>query len=138
MTPRYLGDWIVARSILDESSGDIILCAGQATLGRNDDRLRYDEAVSFRVGDRLVQATRTYFYRPAEGVIAATFADGRAFFVASLQPDGSATAIHLCGPDVYAGTLILREQNWETRWDVTGTKALRITTLYTRADSSIG
>ena len=132
MIPRYLGDWIVERSILDESSGDIILCAGHATLERNDDRLRYDEAVSFRLRDRLVQATRTYFYRFAAGVIAATFADGRTFFVTSLQPDGTARATHRCGPDVYAGTLTLRERDWETRWDATGTKALSIRTRYTR------
>ena len=133
---RYLGDWTVARQIIDAANSTTIACAGRATLTASGDRVRYDEAVTFVLGGRLIRASRTYFYHTRHGTLSATFADGRPFLSATLKDDGSATVLHYCGPDVYTGTIAFREADWQTHWNVSGSKTLRITTLYTRPYTS--
>ncbi len=132
ITKRYLGEWAVARTIVDAAACDIVACSGSATLRWRDGCVRYDEAVWFDLNGRRIEATRSYLYREIGRWVVATFADGKPFFSTAFGPDGCATATHPCGADLYTGAFRLRASDWETQWDVTGAKALRITTRYTR------
>lgn len=134
MLERYLGEWRLSRTIVDARAGSSIECSGRARLEALDTGIRYDESVSYMLGGRVMRATRAYIYRLADAAITATFADGRPFFRATVDSAGTATAVHRCGDDLYVGLLTLREAaTWHTRWDISGTKAVRILTRYTRA-----
>jgi hypothetical protein len=133
MIARYAGRWHLVRSITDESA--VTPCRGEATLRPQDDWLRYDEAVTYRLGDRTVRATRAYYYRREGEMLVATFDDRRPFFRVRIVGDGTAVATHPCGDDLYRGTFTFTPDGWRTQWDVSGTKALRITTEYLRPAS---
>lgn len=133
MIARYAGHWQLVRSIADGSA--VTPCRGEATLRPHDDWLRYDETVSFRLGERTIRATRAYYYRCEGDMLIATFADRRPFFRVPILGDGSAVAMHPCGDDLYRGTFTFAPDGWRTRWDVSGTKALHIMTRYVRSAS---
>lgn len=137
MTEAFAGAWMLARCILDEDRPTVLTCAGSATLRLAGGAMVYDEAVSFRLADNLMRATRAYRFATADGAIVATFADGSPFFSLRLDAAGIGYAIHDCGDDRYTLWLTLREPAvWRTRWTVTGTKRLSITTDYTRVAAS--
>ncbi len=134
MTERHLGVWSLQRSIVDLQTGATFACRGQACLIRDAGELRYDEAVILTLNGAEVKATQTYRYRRSGARITARFADGRMFFVTTLAPDGSATALHYCAQDVYVGTFALSDDRWAAHWAVSGTKSLHIHTAYTRGE----
>ena len=135
MTESFIGDWSLTRTIIDHERATTIACSGTARLRRDGyaSALAYDEAVSFSIAGKLIRATRVYRFFSAGKNIAATFEDGAPFFALDLSEDGSGTAPHPCGADLYTLTLKLRApQTWGTRWEVTGTKRLTIATRYER------
>jgi hypothetical protein len=134
ITVQYAGTWTIARSILECERSTEIICTGSAELcPRDDGVIVYDEAVSFRLAGKLIHATRAYRFTSSNGAIVATFNDGTPFFNTRLTADGIGTAIHYCRDDIYALTLTLREVTaWQTQWDISGTRRLRIITHYTR------
>jgi hypothetical protein len=133
MTSRYLGEWRLERSILDRGRDSALACHGVASLTRRDDSIVYEETVAYELDGKPIRATRTFNLSAFGGRIVATFSDGKPFF--ELQPDrwGEGAATHVCGADRYHLRLTLREPtSWATIWDVSGTKALRISTVYRR------
>ncbi len=92
----------------------------------------YDEAVSYRLGDRLIKAARHYRFMTEAQTIVASFAEGTPFFSLRLSPTGTGSAVHYCGDDVYTLSLTLGTDRWHTDWIIRGTKRLRIVTCYTR------
>jgi hypothetical protein len=137
MTEAYLGGWSIARSIVDFDRTDAIDCTGEATLQALDRSIVYAERVRFELANKLIHATRSYHFTTSDGAIVATFSDGAPFFTLRLDAGGIGRAFHQCGGDRYALTLELREPDrWQTCWDVSGTKRLRITSAYRRSRQS--
>jgi hypothetical protein len=134
VTAAYAGDWTLTRTIADLDADALLACTGSATLRDTAGELRYDERVAYRLGEKTIRATRSYRFRSNGPAIVAAFADGAPFFELELSAAGTGWATHACGADAYALTLTLAEPNaWETCWDVTGTKRLRIATRYVRS-----
>lgn len=133
MIERYSGRWSLARSIADLDAASAIACTGTATLLPSGGALAYAEAVSYRLGARVMRATRDYrFACEADGTVVATFSDGAPFFRLRLDANGHGSAVHDCGDDRYALELDASQADrWATSWVVTGTKRLHITTHYT-------
>jgi hypothetical protein len=132
VTRRQIGHWAIVRSIFDLDCGSEISCIGFADLRPDDTALVYDETVSFRLAGKLIRASRAYRFGEHDGAIVAMFSDGSPFFTLRLNDAGVGSATHQCGDDLYALTLTVREpESWQTQWDVSGTKSLRIVTRYT-------
>ena len=134
MTPAYVGDWTLARTITDLDADRELACRGTASLRDVAGALSYAENVHYRLAGKTIRATRAYCFRLIGTTIVANFAAGTPFFTLDLTADGTGSAIHQCGADRYELTLRLTAPSvWETRWDVTGAKRLTIETCYTRA-----
>jgi hypothetical protein len=128
-----LGTWRLERSIVDRTTHSVIDCRGVATFTRDHLGIAYEETVWYTLSGKNLRATRAYHLTAVGDRIVATFTDGRPFFAVTPDPRGAGRAEHLCGDDRYRLRLSLRDAvAWSTIWDVTGTKALRITTRYRR------
>jgi hypothetical protein len=131
MTAAFAGTWLIERSIIDDETGKRIDCTGVARLRPSEAALAYDEDVSFELDGKRIRATRAYRFTSGDNMVVATFTDGAPFFALALDATGCGMATHRCGEDLYTLSLRLRDSSsWETRWNVTGTKRLRIITRY--------
>ena len=100
--------------------------------------LDYDESGIHAAKGGVVDFYQSYIYVRQDGEILVTFKDGRPFhrldFARSPENLLTATAVHLCGDDVYSGHYVfLDNDNFSLRWDVKGPrKDYMIETTYVR------
>ena len=100
--------------------------------------LDYDESGIHAAKGGAVDFYQSYMYVRQDGDILVTFKDGRPFhrlaFHRSPENLLTATAVHLCGDDVYSGQYVFRDNdNFSLCWDVKGPrKDYMIETTYIR------
>lgn len=113
-----LGEWELHRTVDDRLAGATGTVVGSTTLtSTGPDEVRWDEAGTMHLAERVTPVSRTLFVRRGPGDRwTVHFADGRVFheWVWGDRVD------HRCAPDHYAGVLDGDEARWTVRWAAHG------------------
>jgi hypothetical protein len=147
-----LGDWNVARQVLDFRAGrsgsfrgkaSFVPAAGgadRAEIASGREPVNYREDGEFSFGEHRGPAFRRLIYRARQdGGADVQFADGREFFRLDISA-GTCQADHPCREDSYHVTVArLGPDRFTETWRVTGPeKDYEMTATYTRTGSSPG
>lgn len=130
------GTWSFDRTIRGHGS----MSGVAAFRNRTPTALDYDESGTHAAKGGAVDFYQSYIYVQEGGDIAVTFKDGRPFHTLTFdnaQNLLTASAVHLCGDDVYRGEYVFHDNdNFSLRWDVKGPrKNYLIETNYVRQGS---
>jgi hypothetical protein len=129
-----LGDWRLARRVLDRRTGQFGRVTGSLELTVQGSIVRWVERGELAWAGSLFEVSRELHIVPHLGGWNVCFSDGRLFH--PWRPGG--VVEHPCAADVYRG-LIVADSTWtrlRVLWDVTGpTKQQRIVTRCVRSVS---
>lgn len=129
------GAWWLERHLDDLRVGQRGRLDGRAVLSPARDGLQYREDGRLMFGAHDGLAVQSYFYAfPEAGKAEVKFADGRLFHDLDLS-DGTWSAKHLCGADLYVGSFnVVGPDEWRVMWRVEGPrKDLALDSTYRRA-----
>jgi len=114
------GNWSVNRVINDRKGNQNGSFTGTAGFSGPDSTLLYIEDGTLAIAGSTLRAQRRYHWVCEGNTAEVSYDDGR-FFHRFAVIDGSATAEHLCGEDLYRASYAFRSaSDWQVTWRVTG------------------
>lgn len=114
------GNWSVNRAIDDRTALQQGTFAGTAQFSGEDHTLHYREEGSLSFAGTQMRAERRYRWH-CDGNQADVFYEDGTLFHQFAVTDGTASAEHLCGQDLYRGDYTFRSADtWEVTWRVSG------------------